>query len=115
MIDAAKTGSAISRSKPKLNRKRGGPPFREAAVWQPVKGGWRRLYGGFYDLGVSIEWHEFELPHPFEWSRSFHPDSLELCLNLAGHGSIHCAESAMNFEALMAGFYVPGRTVAGLA
>ena len=73
-----------------------------------MQDGWRRLYGGFYDLGVSIEWHDFELPSPFEWSRSFHPDSLELCLNLAGHGSVHGAEGTVDFEPLTAGFYLPG-------
>jgi AraC-like DNA-binding protein len=60
-------------------------------------------------LGVSIEWHEFELPQALEWSRSFHPDSLELCLNLAGHGSVRCAESVMDVDPLTAGFYSPGR------
>ena len=109
MNHPAKIGSAISRSKPKLDRSRDGSPLREATVWQPIKGGWRQLYGGFYDLGVSIEWQEFELPHAFEWSRSFHPDSLELCLNLAGHGSIRCAEGGLDFDPLTAGFYVPGK------
>jgi AraC-like DNA-binding protein len=77
--------------------------------WRPIQDGWRHLYGGYYDLGVSIEWQEFEVSHTFEWSRSFHPDSLELCLNLAGHGSIHCAEGALSFEARTAGFYLPGK------
>ena len=109
MTDTAKTQSAISRSEPKRNRKPQVSRLSEATVWQPIGGGWRQLYGGFYDLGVSIEWQEFELPHAFEWSRSFHPDSLELCLNLAGHGSVGCEESALDFEPLTAGFYLPGR------
>ena len=110
MTAAAKTKPAISRSEPKLNRRPPASRLREAAVWEPVGEGWRQLYGGFYDLGVSVEWQEFELPHAFEWSRSFHADSLELCLNLAGHGSVGCGESVVNFEPLMAGFYLPGRT-----
>ncbi len=109
MTDAAKTRSAISRSEPKLNRKPQVPRLSEAAVWQPIRDGWRQLYGGFYEMGVSIEWQAFQLPHAFEWSRSFHPDSLELCLNLAGHGSVGCGESVLNFEPLVAGFYLPGR------
>ena len=109
MTDTAKTRSAISRSEPKLNRKPQVSRLSEATVWQPIRDGWRQLYGGFYDLGVSIEWQEFELPHAFEWSRSFHPDSLELCLNLAGHGSVGCEGSVLNFEPLTAGFYLPGR------
>jgi AraC-like DNA-binding protein len=81
----------------------------EAAVWQSVQNGWRQLYGGFYGLGVSIESHSFELASPFEWSRSFHPDSLELCLNLAGSASVRCADGGVDFELLTAGFYLPGK------
>src|ERR1035438_8685784 len=90
MTLTAETKSATSRRQPKPNRKPHVPRLRVATVWQPIGGVWRQLYGGFYDLGVSLEWHEFELPHAFEWSRSFHADSLELCLNLAGHGSVGC-------------------------
>ncbi len=108
MIGTATTESAIDRSEPKLNRKLRALRLREATVWHSIQDGWRRLYGGFYDLGISIEWHDFELSKPFEWSRSFHPESLELCLNLAGHGSIHCGKSAVDYEPLTAGFYLPG-------
>lgn len=109
MTDTAKTEPVTARNEPKLNRKRPGSRLREATVWQPLTNGWRQLYGGFYDLGVSIEWQEFELSHRFEWSRSFHPDSLELCLNLAGHGSICGAEGALDIDPLTAGFYAPGK------
>lgn len=102
-------GSTSARSELKPNRKGNASRLKEAAVWRPIQDGWRQLYGGFYDLGVSIEWQDFEVSYAFEWSRSFHADSLELCLNLAGHGSIHCAESTMDFEALTAGFYLPGK------
>ncbi len=78
-------------------------------VWQAIQGGWRQLYGGFYDLGVSIEWHDFELTNAFEWSRSFHSGSLELCLNLAGCGSIRCSDTVVNFESSTVGFYLPGK------
>ncbi|HWX19829.1 MAG TPA: AraC family transcriptional regulator [Candidatus Binatia bacterium] len=108
MSDTATTESVLHRKQPKLNRKSPVLRLREAIVWEPVQNGWRQVYGGFYDLGVSIEWHDFELSKPFEWSRSFHPDSLELCLNLSGHGSIHCAEGAVDFEPVTTGFYLPG-------
>jgi AraC family transcriptional regulator len=108
MTDATITEAAITRSEPKLKRKRPVARLKEATVWQPVLDGWRQLYGGFYGLGVSIEWHDFELPNPFEWSRSFHPGSLELCLNLIGHGSIHGAARTVAFEPVTAGFYLPG-------
>ena len=101
------TVTATSQSvEPKLNRKLQSSRLAEATVWQPLQNGWRQLYGGFYDLGVSIEWHGFELSNPFEWSRSFHPDSLELCLNLAGCGSIRCSDGVLTFEPLTAGFYL---------
>jgi len=109
MTEAAKTRSVIRRSKPKLNRKPTLSRLSEGAVWRPVGEGWRQLYGGFYDLGVSVEWQEFELPHAFDWSGSFHADSLELCLNLAGHGTVACGEGVLNFEPLMAAFYLPGK------
>jgi AraC-like DNA-binding protein len=81
----------------------------ESVVWQPVPRGWRQIYGGFVDTGVSIEWHDFRLVTDFEWSQSFHPGSLELCLNLAGNGCVHHKQNVLNFEALTAGFYFPGR------
>ncbi len=109
MTETALSESAVVRKEPGRNRKPRALRLREAIVWQAIQDGWRQVYGGFYDLGVSIEWHDFELPRPFAWSRSFHPDSLELCLNLAGHGSIHCGESGVAFEPLTAGFYLAGK------
>jgi AraC family transcriptional regulator len=109
MTDTKAIESANVQSEPGLKRKARPVRFSEATAWQPIRDGWRHLYGGFYDLGVSIEWHDFELPHAFEWSRSFHPDSLELCLNLAGHAQIRGAERSFDFEPLTAGFYLPGK------
>lgn len=111
MTTAVAVESAASRSKPKSNRRARVLPFSETIVWEPVRDGWRQLYGNFYDLGVSIEWHDFDLDAnaTFEWSRSFHPNSLELCLNLAGHGFIRCAGKIMDFEPLTAGFYTSGK------
>ena len=109
MTATEQTKSAMGRSELKRNRKPQVPRWSEATVWQPIWDGWRQLYGGFYDLGVSLEWHEFELLHAFEWSRSFHADSLELCFNLAGQGSVGCEGGVLNFESLTAGFYLSGR------
>lgn len=109
MTNMAKTASAILLTERKSGRTPQALLLREAEIWKPAANGWRQLYGCFYDLGVSIEWQDFELPQRFEWSRSFHPDSLELCLNLAGRGSIHCAEDAVVLSPWTAGFYLPGR------
>src|ERR1043166_314761 len=102
MIDTAKAKLAMGKGEPKAGRKPRALPVNEAAVWQPISGGWRLLHGGIYESGVSIEWHEFALARAFEWSRSFHPDSLELCLNLSGHGSVRCGDSAGDLGPLTA-------------
>lgn len=105
-----KVNDAIGRKKSKRNR-RAQISFTEVNAWQPHAGGWRQLYGNFHEMGISIEWHDFELePGTIcEWSRSFHPESLELCLNLAGRGSIRHAEGTVDFEPLTAAFYAPGK------
>jgi AraC family transcriptional regulator len=109
MTDTSTTQSPIGRREPKLNRKPQDLRWTESTIWNPIQESWQQLYGGFYDLGVSIERHGFELANRFEWSRSFHADSLELCLNLAGCGSIHCSNDVLNFEPLTAAFYLPGK------
>jgi len=35
-----------------------------------------------------VEWHDFECAKTLDWSRSFHPDSLEICINLEGCGTL---------------------------
>ena len=102
----SKLEPSVGRSDNRLPCDRG-PRHREAPAWMCVPGGWRPLYGGFYDLGVSIESHDFKSATSFEWSRSFHPRSLELCLNLSGRGRVESSTGAMDFEARSAGFYCP--------
>ena len=53
-----------------------------------MKGGWRPLYGDVDKIGVAIEWHDFRIERSFNWGRTFHPNSLEFCLNLNGHGAV---------------------------
>ncbi|MEJ0000509.1 MAG: hypothetical protein WDO13_15925 [Verrucomicrobiota bacterium] len=60
------------------------PAFSETAVWKDVDGTWRRVYGSFADHGASIEWHDFSTAEDIDWSASFHPSSLEVCLNFSG-------------------------------
>jgi len=62
--------------------------FTEASTWKAVQGEWRPLFGSFQERGVSVEWHDFECADSLDWSQSFHPQSLELCVNLSGCGSI---------------------------
>jgi AraC family transcriptional regulator len=60
----------------------------EQHAWREVKGGWRPLYGDVDQMGVAVEWHDFRIERSFDWGRTFHPRSLEFCLNLQGHGEI---------------------------
>jgi AraC family transcriptional regulator len=85
--------------------KRGGV-FTEATAWQSVGLGWCQLFGSFRDLGYSIEWHDFVTDDDFDWSRSFHPGGLEICLNLSGRAEVRGGSSALQLGAATAGFYV---------
>src|SRR5713226_44190 len=60
----------------------------EHDAWRDVKDGWRPLYGDVDSMGVAVEWHDFRMARSFNWGRTFHPRSLEFCLNLEGHGEV---------------------------
>ena len=60
----------------------------EQDAWREVKDGWRPLYGDVDQFGVAVEWHDFRTARSFDWGKSFHPRSLEFCLNLEGHGRV---------------------------
>ena len=60
----------------------------EQGAWRDVQEGWKPLYGDFERLGVSVEWHDFRIERSLDWGRSFHPRSLEFCLNLEGRGEV---------------------------
>ena len=83
-------------------------PFGEAEAWHSVGQGWRQLFGSFRDLGFSFEWHDFQLDEGLDWSRSFHPGSVEICLNLTGHGTVAGGGNRAEFAPLTTGFYRPG-------
>jgi AraC-like DNA-binding protein len=77
----------------------------ESAAWAQVKEGWRQLYGSFAREGVSVENHEFRAPATLDWSRSFHPDSVELCLNLRGNGTVRGNSTEARYQPHTVGFY----------
>ena len=72
--------------------------LREAAAWTGIDGTWKPLYGSFDNQGVSVEWHDFSNAEEIDWSRSFHPESLEVCLNFSGHGSLGQKKSQGPFK-----------------
>ena len=77
----------------------------ESSAWAQVKEGWRQLYGSFAREGVSVENHEFETTAPINWGRSFHRNSVELCLNLRGTGSVHDGRVEARYQPHTVGFY----------
>jgi len=60
----------------------------ERGAWREVPKGWRQLWGDFNRLGVSLQWHDFRTDRSLDWGLSFHPRSLEFCLNLEGRGAV---------------------------
>ena len=59
-------------------------PSHEDAAWREIHGTWRPLHGSFFHGGLSVEWHDFHVDREMDWGRSFHPGSLEICLNFSG-------------------------------
>jgi len=86
-------------------KRRPGPVFTERPAWAEAGGGWRQMHGSFKDLGYSIEWHDFTSKSDLDWSRSFHPGGLEICLNFAGRGEVRAGNETLPFVESSAGFY----------
>ena len=87
------------------------PVFSERAAWRSVGEGWRHLHGSVRGEGVSFEWHDFTPPAEFDWGQSFHPGSLEVCLNLEGQGRVASHGLDADFAPLTVGFYRRGAQV----
>lgn len=96
--------SSLPASRTRLPRK--SREFTEAALWSGLGDGWQRLHGNFRDVGFSVEWHDFDAEADVDWARSFHPGSVEICLNLAGNASVQANGAALDFVPLSAGFYL---------
>lgn len=78
----------------------------EAAAWKDIRGLWRPLHGNFAEAGFSVEWHDFTLAADLPWSRSFHPGSLEICLNFSGIGRFETADGPRAFGANEVALYI---------
>jgi AraC-like DNA-binding protein len=91
-------------SKDKLSGHRTAP-FTESGAWRDVGKGWQPLFGSFRGAGYSIEWHDFYAKRELDWAASFHPDCVELCLNLDGHGFVEGRDDRVEFAPNTAGFY----------
>jgi AraC-like DNA-binding protein len=77
----------------------------EQAAWEGVNGVWRPLDGSFFDGGVSIEWHDFRVDADMDWSRSFHPGCLEICLNFSGSGTLRDGPLERQLESSQVAIY----------
>jgi AraC-like DNA-binding protein len=85
-----------------------GAVWTEKPAWRHFPDGWKPLFGRIADGGVSIEWHDFKTGKPFEWGESFHPNSVEVCLNLEGEGTITHGGATSKLAPLTIGVYVRG-------
>ena len=91
------------------NRVRSAGAFSEASTWQAFGTGWRPLWAGFQQTGFSVEWHDFECQSPLELAGSFHPDSVEICLNVDGHAEFDLGGRRQALPPGSATFYSAGR------
>jgi AraC family transcriptional regulator len=74
----------------------------EQGAWREIAG-WRPLYGDVDKIGVAVEWHDFRTGRAFDWGRTFHPRSVEFCLNLSGRGAVAASGRARSE-------YLPGNS-----
>ncbi len=79
----------------------------ENGVWRNIRGEWRQLFGSFSREGVSVEYHHFRAEKELDWSRSFHPGSLEICLNLQGTGSLRADKNEIAIGVRSVACYLP--------
>ena len=83
----------------------GTPPGYEPPFWQRAGAVWRQLAGSFSRDGFSFEWHELQPPANLNWANSFHPASVEICLNLQGFGWVVADGARMDFGPDTAAFF----------
>ncbi len=81
---------------------------REGEIWRRVGGEWRPLYGGIEHRGCSVEIHRFRLRQPLAWHESFHPDTMEVCLNVEGRAVLENRRGRALLREKMVAIYFPG-------
>jgi AraC-like DNA-binding protein len=70
------------------------------------------LHGSVAHAGASFEWHDFKTSGgEFDWGKTFHPGSVEVCLNLEGNGKVALNKNEIVFTPLTVGFYRRGEQV----
>lgn len=81
--------------------------FTERSAWRQFGAGWRPLHGSVLGVGVSFEWHDFKTHESFDWGQSFHPATVEICLNVEGNGKVGSGDET-EFAPMTVGFYRRG-------
>lgn len=89
--------------------KQDSPAFTERSTWSQFGAGWLPLHGSVLGSGVSFEWHDFKTHNTLDWGKSFHPSSIEICLNLEGEGKMSGGGVEAAFEPMTVGFYRQGQ------
>lgn len=84
------------------------PRFAETPAWKHVDGDWRKIHGGFAEKGLSIEWHDFSCARDLDWAESFHPQSLEICLNFSGPARLQQDKAGCEIDAEQIAVYATG-------
>lgn len=82
--------------------------WSEAPVWAPAADAWRRLGGSFSGEGFSFEWHDLKKDQVINWADTFHPRSVEVCLNLQGGGLVRDGSRTLELQERSSAFYVRG-------
>ncbi len=77
----------------------------EHSAWQEISGIWQPLHGGIFSRGFSLEWHDFHLNRPLDWARSFHEETLEICLNFGGRATFGSGKREQNLEGQQLAIY----------
>lgn len=77
------------------------PAWSKAAVWRP-------LGGSFHGEGFSLEWHDLNPGQRVNWADTFHPRSVEVCLNLKGSATVGAGSASLKLAENTSGFYVRG-------
>jgi AraC family transcriptional regulator len=85
------------------------PAFTERTAWTQFGTGWTPLHGTVLGSGVSFEWHDFKTHQAFDWGQSFHPSTIEICLNVEGNGKVSSNGMEVLFEPMTVGFYRRGQ------
>jgi len=110
LVWSSMAGNSSTEAAQRCSRRAGKPEFTEATAWEQIGAGWSQLHGNFRESGYSIEWHEFTPRRDFDWAQSFHPESLEICLNLSGRAEVQAGHRALSLTDATTGFYAQGES-----